>query len=311
MVPGVRPGMTRSVRSLRPHRRFALVLAASLVLGACGVEATKGDGPPVWAPQGSPPPVTLNSPGDGGTITITVGDRVQLPPNPDGTGGIRFAPDEHAERLDLLVPYGDLSTFLAVAPGEVHLQDTIYDSEGSCASPRPVAEFTLVIEEGPRPDIGEPVEVTLADDGAVVTLVPGQALTHDPDLTLLIDAGHREDRTDDDRTEDGDGVLSTDGWALRPGTVEVRLSTLPPPRNGDRSATFTIVVSDPDDTSTANTGPDEDAAASTPSAEPDTTDAPDTTTDQADEAPSTLRSGTGSGASRNALGAPGSRSCGG
>lgn len=259
--------MTRSSRTRRLG--LATLALASLALGACGSESGRADDPspedpittttasttdtavtaatPVWAPDGSAPPVVLDSPGDGETITVTVGDRVQLPPSPDGMGGIVFDHhDDNDERLESLVPYGDTRTFLAIAPGEIAVQDTVYDPERSCVPPQPVATFTLEITDGPRPDIGEPVEITTDDEGTTIELVPGQTLAYDPELKLSV-----EKADDSGETE----IVTYDGRALRPGTVEVSLSTVASPDSSDQWVSFTVVVTEPGGTDTTAGSP--------------------------------------------------------
>ena len=180
-----------------------MVAVAALALGACGAEAKQADdlvttttaapdpgpapGPEpveVWAPAGAAPPVVLADPGDGATITIQVGDRVQIPTSED-FGGIEFLRGD--ERDEHLVAYGDERTFLAVESGTVAMARTVYDPERSCVPPQPVSEFTLEITDGPRPDIGEPVEVDAGDAGTTIELVPGQRVAFDPERILSPD----------------------------------------------------------------------------------------------------------------------------
>lgn len=257
--------MTRSPRRT-PRSALALVVVAALALGACGTEAKQADDPPAttlpagnstdvttttaeddpkprpddpdleppaWAPAGADPAVVLESPGDGGTITVQVGDRVELPAR-DGLNGLDFSRTGDGDAVDdLLVPYGARRTFLAIAPGEIIVEDLVYDPNRSCVPPQPVAEFRLVITDGPRPPIGDPVAVSADDADTTIDLVPGQRLDIADELIFSVDSASDP------------WVLTSDGRALRPGTVEVALSTVPSP-DSTEWISFAVRVLDPD-----------------------------------------------------------------
>lgn len=300
--------MTRSPR--RNRSVLVVAVAASLALGACGTEPKLADGPPnttvapdptdvttttvdtdpdrpeepsAWAPAGAEPAVVLASPGDGGTLTVRVGDRVEIPEH-DGPGGIVFDHADADKVGQLLVPYGSSRTFLAVATGELAVQNTIYDPERSCVPPQPVAGFRLVITDGPRPELGDAVVVTPEDEGTTIDLVPGGRIDIDDDLIFSVDK------------KSDPWVMTGTGQALRPGTVEASISTVPSP-DQDEWISVTIRVLDPDrPVRPADTTPATVAETSATAAPP----APDA-------AATPLRSGP---APAPVVGAPANRACG-
>lgn len=209
-------------------RALLLLSAAAFALSGCATQAEPTQAPSptptptAWEPAGAAAAITLTSPGDGGSRTIRVGDRVRIPPSPD-FGGIRLNDWE-----GVLVPYGDDRTYLAVAPGVVKGAKTVYDEERPCVPPQPVAEFDLRVVGDATASMPPARHLSPDRAGQVVTVVPGQELIEPEGWNARVD-------NRDERLKDGGHGL----FALRPGTSEV---TLTRPRHEEEDITVKVRV---------------------------------------------------------------------
>lgn len=226
-------------RPTSPRAAILLAVVALLGLSGCGSQVVPPSDPthtsrtrftpaPAWEPRGMAPAVVLRSPGDGGTRTIKVGDRVRLPD--EGFGGLRF--QDWSGRL---VPYGDRRTYLAVGEGRVTVDETEYDTQRPCVPPQPVATFDLVIVPGTKPDLPAPRRLVPSDEPKVVTVVPGQELTAPTGWRIAVSS-----RQDSPIYSSNDGV-----FAARPGTESVTLLRHWPQQPTERPAGVTVRVIDP------------------------------------------------------------------
>jgi hypothetical protein len=191
-----------------------------------------------WAPPGSAAPIVISDPGSGGTRTVRVGDRIRLQRSKTQFGGLRL------DRWEgWLVPYGASDIYLAVAPGEVTVENTVYDEARPCVPPKAVSEFRLVIADGPRPPIPPARQVYPSDAGRTIELVPGQRIVAARGLDLNArDSGRDVLREHDSGT-----------YAVRPGTATVVIEDRP--RGRDRLVQYEIAVRVLGSPSASATGP--------------------------------------------------------
>lgn len=152
------------------HRILAalvLMLVPAAALGGCagvsGVPVAVAPLPPLPA---SSPALSVEYPGDGGTVDVPLG-RVIAFPVEGSRDGYRFSD------TGVLVAYGSLRNWLTTRSGPVPIAVFEPDSSGC---PQQVGTFTLLVsQEGTAPAVPAPVPLP---DGRSVTVhsVPGQRL---------------------------------------------------------------------------------------------------------------------------------------